>query len=196
MHWRVVRRDGNAVERETEHRALLLEHPNDGVRSPFDPKRTSNGVQVGKEVFSDFVSDHDHRSAKVCLLSSKRTASVYVVFLDREIIAVDCVPLDLLRSGELRLGLKEIHALNTNAGTRGQNAFNQSQIRVVDAGPAQPAAPFLLGSSAVSKPGESAQSERVDAQQLGGELVLHVAAHALDDGDHGNEKHHADADAE
>src|SRR6186997_1323912 len=67
---------------------------------------------------------------------------------------------------------------------------------MVDARAAQPAAPFLLRSGAISKPGKPAQREGVDAEQLGSELVLHVAAHALNDGDDGDQEHHADADAE
>src|SRR5207237_4206297 len=70
------------------------------------------------------------------------------------------------------------------------------QIRVIEAWASQPAPPLFLGTGAIAEPREASQRESVDAQHLGREVVLHVAAHALHDGDHRDEKHHADAHAE
>jgi len=40
------------------------------------------------------------------------------------------------------------------------------------------------------------QLEGVHGDELADEVLLHVAPHPLDDGHHGDEEHHADADAE
>src|SRR5262249_55442145 len=69
-------------------------------------------------------------------------------------------------------------------------------VRDLDARPALPRTPLVVGDVADVDVRETSQLERVDSHQPSDEIVLHVAAHALDDGDDGDEEHHADRDAE
>src|SRR6185503_20290102 len=97
-----------------------------------------------EEILCHFVADHYHRNAERRLLGRECPAAVEVVFLDREIIAIDCVRLDLLRPGVLSLSLEEILALHGDAGAGWEDTLNEGEIGVVHARPAQPAAPFFL----------------------------------------------------
>jgi hypothetical protein len=67
---------------------------------------------------------------------------------------------------------------------------------VIDARPPEPGSPLLFRPGAISEPREAAQGEGVHPEQLRRELVLHVAAHPLHDGDDGDEEHDTDRHAE
>src|SRR5450759_910854 len=119
-----------------------------------------------------------------------------IILLDREVIAIDGVRFHLLRPGVLRLRLQVFLALDRVPRSGRQHASDERQIRVIDARTSEPGAPLFFGAGAVAEPGEAAQRERVDAQQLRREVVLHVAAHALHDRNHCDQEHDADANAE
>src|SRR6185295_2896319 len=67
-------------------------------------------------------------------------------------------------------------------------------ISVADSRPPLPLTPLLLGGVAEIR--SPAKLERIDSKKLCSEVVLHVIAHAFDDGDDGNEEHDTDSHAE
>src|SRR5262249_48018630 len=76
-----------------------------------------------------------------------------------------------------------------------QKRLEEVDVRRVDARPALPLEP-LFARRVVAEPRESSQRERVRAEDPPREVVLHVPAHALDDGHDRDEEHHADHHAE
>ena len=96
MQRRVVRRDGDAIERESEHRALLLEHADDRVGHALDLELAPEWIQIGEEVLRHFVTDYDYGRAQRGFLRSKCSPDTNIVLLDGEVVAVDRVRFNLL----------------------------------------------------------------------------------------------------
>src|SRR5205823_2327777 len=68
-------------------------------------------------------------------------------------------------------------------------------VGVVHPRPPLPLEP-LRACGVVAEPRVAPQREGIGTEQPPGEIILHVSAHALDDGHHGDQKHHPNHDAD
>src|SRR5439155_11451151 len=63
-HLRMERCDHLAVQREAEHRTLLLEDADDGERKAMNANLPSDRIEAGEVSLGDLLADHDHRGAE------------------------------------------------------------------------------------------------------------------------------------
>ena len=85
------------VERLAEQAALVLDDADHRVRHAADPQLAADRVEALEEVARDFVADHDHRRAELRFLLREDAAVGEVELLDREVVALDGMRLDLPR---------------------------------------------------------------------------------------------------
>ena len=162
------------------------------------PIRSSRpiGLRFGKKNFADFVADHDDRRAELVFLRRDRAARGEVVLLDREVVAVDRVRVDLPRPRVRRRRHRVVLALDRpSACRRRQHRPHERHVGREDARAPLPLEP-LRARDVVAEPRIAPEREGVGAEETAGEVVLHVSAHPLDDRDDGDQEHHADHDAE
>src|SRR4051812_41718041 len=102
MERRVEWRDGQLVERLSKQRSLMLDDADDLIRNAANTELAPDGIQIREEKVRDLVADDDDRRAELVFLRHDRSPGLEIVFLDREILAVDRMNLDALRPGVWR----------------------------------------------------------------------------------------------
>ena len=110
-HLRMKWRDHLPVQRQTEHRALLLEHADHGEREAMNANLASNRIEIREVSLGDLLSDHDHRCAERVFLLVVDAAVRQREVLDQEVLGRCCLgehPRPSLRELGARVGARDI----------------------------------------------------------------------------------------
>ena len=135
------------VERLAEQAALMLDDADDRVRNAADPQLAADRVERSeRSSFATSSPIDDDRRAQLVLLRREDAPVGQVVLLDREVVAVDGVRLDLPRPRVLADVASDCSWLSTAQRVPGgQHVADERDVAVVDARPPLPLAPLVLG---------------------------------------------------
>jgi hypothetical protein len=195
-HRRGDRGEHLQVEREAEHLALLLQHADDAERDAAELDLAADRVHPREVQLRHLAADHDHRRARGRLLLAEHPATLDGEVLDGEQAGGHRLD-DHLRAALAVRGDRRLpgDVLDGPAGAHGERVAHGVGVLQHDLRAALELPPLGLAHLAVEVR-RLAQVERVDAEELAGEVALDVLRHPVDDAHDGDEEHDADGHAE
>ena len=172
----------------------MLDDADHLVWESADTKLTSKRVEPREKELCHLIANDDHRRSKLRLLGRENAAAAQIVLLDREVVALDGMRIDLPRPREGRRRPQILAALDRPSCPVRQYGSDGVDVFLIEPWPFLPLPP-LIARRVVPEPGKASQRERVGAEDAADEVVLDVAAHPLDDRDDGDQEHDADRHA-
>ena len=173
----------------------MLDDADDRVRDAADAQLAADRAQPVEEVLRHLVAHEDDRHTQLRFLRGEYAAIGEIELLDREVVTLDGVGLDVPRPRVLARGAEVLLALDGVPRPTGKRIAKDRDVAVKDARAPLPLTPLVLG-NVVAEPREAAEREGVRAEHAAGEVLLDVLAHPRDDRDDRDEEHHADHHAQ